>query len=125
MNTFFDSNGALLKGGQKYTIHIPAANMPPTREFWSVTIYNAKDQNFIANDAHRYSIGDRTPGIAKSPNGDLTIYIQPNAPGEPTERSNWLPSSTDGNFYLVLRTYGPNKPLIDQSWRPPLVTPAP
>ena len=50
-------------------------------------------------------------------------YIQPDQPKGPAERANWLPSPAKGNFYLVLRTYGPKQPIIDQVWAPPAVIP--
>ena len=70
----------------------------------------------MANDSMRYSIGDRTPGIVKGADNTITVYIQPDAPTDPSERANWLPPPAHGNFHLILRTYGPKQPIIDQVW---------
>jgi hypothetical protein len=69
----------------------------------------------------RYAIGDRTPGLARDTDGSITIYIQPDEPTVAAERANWLPSPKEGNFYLVMRTYGPGQPILDQTWEPPAI----
>jgi len=124
LNTFNDSQGNTLEGGGRYTVTFDRDTVPPTNEFWSITLYGA-DTNFVPNDIKRYAIGDRTPGLARNPDNSVTIYIQPDAPADPEQRANWLPSPKDGTFYLVLRTYGPRQPIIDQTWAPPPVVPTP
>ena len=124
LNTFNDPQGNPLQGGRRYTITFDEDNMPPTNEFFSVTLYGP-DTNFVPNDIKRYSIGDRTPGLTLNPDGGFTIYIQPDEPADPERRANWLPSPQDGTFYLVLRTYGPREPIIEQTWAPPHVVPSP
>ncbi|WP_182912023.1 DUF1254 domain-containing protein [Sphingomonas cavernae] len=120
---FNDVGGDPLVGGRRYAIRFGADELPPVDQFWSITMYG-RDHNFVPNDTMRYSIGDRTPDLAKAADGSLSIYIQPNPPTDPAERANWLPSPRQGSFHLVLRTYGPKQPIIDQVWVPPAVTPA-
>ena len=80
------------------------------------------DGNFVPNDIMRYSIGDRTKGIKKSADGSYTVYVQADEPKDPDKRANWLPSpSGDVGFYFVLRTYGPEKSVVDQTWTPPAI----
>lgn len=51
------------------------------------------------------------------PDGSLIIYIQKDNPG--LERvSNWLPAP-DGLFYLVLRLYWPEIPVVGLPYLPP------
>jgi Protein of unknown function (DUF1214) len=38
--------------------------IPPTSRFWSVTMYDTPNFLLVANPIGRYSIGDRTPGLA-------------------------------------------------------------
>lgn len=123
LNTFVDINGDTLADGRRYAIKFEADNMPPIKEFFSLTMYGG-DSNFVPNDIKRYSVGDRTSGIVKAPDGSVTVYVQPDEPGNSSMRANWLPSPAKGNFYLVLRTYGPKQPLIEQVWQPPAVIPA-
>lgn len=120
---FADVTGAPLTGGRRYILQFDAGGLPPVNEFWSVTMYGP-DNNFIANDAMRYSVGDRTAGLAKDSDGSLKICIGPDEPGTAAEQANWLPSPRQGSMHLVLRTYGPRQPIIDQVWTPPAVTPA-
>ena len=123
LNTFADIKGEPLVGGRRYTVQFTTDNLPPTNEFFSITMYGP-DSNFVANDSMRYSIGNRTAGIVKAADNTITVYIQPDPPTDASELANWLPSPADGNFYLILRTYGPRQPIIDQVWEPPAVTPA-
>ena len=68
----------------------------PARAFWSVTMYDTPDFYLVANQINRYSIGDRTPGLATAPDGSLTIVIQRDEPSEPERRANWLPTPGGG-----------------------------
>jgi len=49
----------------------------------------------------------------------LTIYIQSESPGGEKE-SNWLPAPA-GRFTMTLRVYLPQQPVIDGSWKPPVL----
>lgn len=35
--------------------------------------------------------------------------------------SNWLPAP-NGPFWVVLRTYGPDQPILSKSWQAPAIT---
>ncbi len=121
LNTPKDSKGELLNGNNKYEIRYTKETLPQVKEFYSLTIYKM-DGNFVPNDIMRYSIGDRTKGIKKSADGSYTVYVQADEPKDPDKRANWLPSpSGDVGFYFVLRTYGPEKSVVDQTWTPPAI----
>jgi hypothetical protein len=96
--------------------------LPKVKAFWSLTVYSP-DFNLVDNPINRYSIGDRTPALKRDPDGGLTVYIQANSPGKDKE-SNWLPSTKSGPFLLVIRTYMPEKEILDQTWQIPGVTEA-
>ena len=83
----------------------------------SITLYDPT-YNFTPNPINRYAIGDRTTGLKTDSDGGLTIYIQSTSPGEDKE-SNWLPSTTNGLFILVMRTYMPGAEIVEQKWAPP------
>ena len=51
--------------------------------------------------------------------GSLDLYIQSESPGKDKE-GNWLPAP-EGSFYAVLRMYGPEKQILDGSWKSPPV----
>ena len=74
-----------------------------------------------SNRLNRFSIGDRTPGLKKNPDGSLDIWIGRTDPGG-EKTANWLPAPASGPFSLSLRAYLARSELLDGRWRaPPLV----
>jgi hypothetical protein len=112
-----DAVGRLLDGHHDYTITMKSNALPPVGAFWSVTLYD--DHGFmVANPIGRYSIGDRTSGIVRSPDGSVTIAISHH---QPTSRAvNWLPAP-EGPFYLMMRLYQPKASVLERHWLPPRV----
>jgi hypothetical protein len=70
---FSDAQGAKLSPRGRYELRFGAGDLPPVDSFWSLAAYTEQDMNLIPNPAHRYSVGDRTPGLAQDPDGGLTI----------------------------------------------------
>lgn len=114
-----DADGEPLNGSEKYVLHFPAGHLPPVDAFWSVTLYDSTTRLMTDNPLNRYSIGDRTPGLRRNPDGSLTILIQHETPGAEHE-TNWLPAPT-GRYYLNVRAYMPRPPFLDGSYRLPAV----
>lgn len=105
-STYEDGDAVLLDGANDYVLHFNADQIPPTlaNGFWSITMYGPGFQ-LVKNPINRFSIGDRTPGLTRNPDGSLDIYIQ-NKPPAGLE-SNWLPSPASGLFRLNYRIYLP------------------
>jgi len=120
-NTTIDGSGHPLDGTKAYSMHFAPGQLPKVDGFWSITLYDPT-YNFTDNPINRYSIGDRTEGIKRDSDGGLTLYIQSASPGMDKE-SNWLPSTRNGTFVLVMRTYMPGTEIIEQQWAPPAITP--
>jgi hypothetical protein len=95
---------------------------PPVDAFWSLTMYDASDFYLVANPIGRYSIGDRTPGLATGEEGSVTIYIQRDPPDE-DKRSNWLPTP-DGRFRPLMRMYQPRAEILNGEYILPAITKA-
>ncbi len=115
-----DSNGDPLSGANAYRLTFPADRLPPARAFWSLAMYEVTPEGrafFIDNPIGRYSIGDRTPGLQKSADGSLTIYLQRERP-DSERAANWLPAPS-GPMRLVLRAYEPEESLIEGHYRAP------
>lgn len=96
------------------------ANLP-VDGFWSLTLYEVADQGqlFLTdNPLHRYSLGDRTPGLGRNADGGIDLWIQRDDPGE-GRRSNWLPAPAQGPFALIFRAYLPKPALLRGAWRLP------
>jgi hypothetical protein len=115
-----DADGNPLIGGERYELHFAPDQIPPVRFFWSMTMYDLPARQLVANPIDRYSIGGRTEGLTPEADGSLVLYIQPESPGAEKE-GNWLPSPASGEFYMVLRMYGPDGSLVDGTWTAPVV----
>jgi hypothetical protein len=119
------ATGEPLDGSKhNYTLTFPAGQLPPVNAFWSVTMYDGKTQLLIKNPIDRYLLNSTMlPGMKKSKDGALTLYIQRDSPGKALE-GNWLPAP-DGPIYLVMRLYWPKEtppsilPAGKGTWKPP------
>ena len=116
LNVQTDGQGQPLTGDKRYRLHFAPDGLPKVNAFWSLTLYG-KDNNLVANPLNRYSIGDRTPGLRRDPDGGLTLSVQSDPPGA-EQASNWLPAPK-APFYLILRTYLPAREIVEQTWQPP------
>ena len=129
-----DHNLNPLTGAKRYVAHFaPGTAPPPAEDFWSLTLYD-KNQFLVANSANRYLLNDRSR-LHYNADGSLDVYIQPNAPADPSQHDNWLPSPPPGDpanptqgFNLLMRLYGITPSAFDgvqsgSSWRPPVVLP--
>ncbi len=114
-----DGNGDAYSGARDYVLHFPAGALPPTRAFWSLTLYGP-DMFLVENAAHRYAIGDRTPGLQANADGSLDLYLEQRAPAG--HESNWLPTPA-GPFLLMMRVYLPEPSVLDGTYQLPAVMP--
>ncbi|WP_156545700.1 DUF1254 domain-containing protein [Cupriavidus sp. D384] len=116
--TDFDASGAALTGASSYEIVFPAGQEPPVNGFWSLTLYNDKHL-FHPNTLKRYSLGTKNITLKRNADGSLTLYAGAKSPGAERE-SNWLPAPS-GAFSLYIRAYWGKQPILDGSWKPPVI----
>ena len=117
-----DAAGQPLDGNGRYVLRFEAGRLPPARAFWSLAMYEVTPEGhafFTDNPLGRYSIGDRTRGLATNADGSLEIHLQHARP-EPAQEANWLPAPA-GPMRLVLRAYEPDEALLDGRFRLPAV----
>ena len=112
-------DGKLLDGTKKWVLRYEPGQLPPVNLFWSLTMYNLPGRFLVENPINRYSIGDRTAGLSQGKDGSLEIYLQNESPDVATA-SNWLPTPK-GPFFLASRMYGPRQPMIDGTWKEPVL----
>jgi len=113
-----DAAGEELDGQRCYVLRFPGDRPLEVDSFWSVTLYRRADCLLAANPMGRHSIGDRTQGLHRDPDGGLSIAIQAQAPAD---ESNWLPAPEEP-FYLVLRLYQPRRAHTESTFAyPPVV----
>jgi hypothetical protein len=114
--TEVDGDGRKLNGTHRYVLHFDKGQTPPTKAFWSLTMYNP-EHFFVENPIRRYAIGDRD-ALTYNQDGSLDLLLQHEAPSG--RESNWLPAPA-GPFSLILRIYWPTPEVMQGSWKPPAV----
>lgn len=125
--TYLRSEGdgrGLFDGPGPWRLTVPADI--PLDGFWSLSMYEATPDGqffFTDNPLNRYAIGDRSPGLVREANGDVTLHIARSDPDE-APRANWLPAPESGPFALFMRAYLPRSPLLNGGWRMPAVVAA-
>jgi len=109
-----DNEGRHLAGDRTYRLHVtPNA---PVKLYWSVTVYDRATHAFI-REAKWMSRSSLTPGIRKNKDGSVDVWFGPTAPAG--KQANWIPTNAGGEFELLFRLYGPEKPLYDKTWTLP------
>jgi hypothetical protein len=110
MQTTVDRDGNALMGARRYTVHF--TKLPPFNKpgFWSLTLYDFKNNYTVVNPINRYALGSDNKEMKVNADGSLTIYVQKDSPG-PDKQANWLPAPS-GPFYLTLRAYVPGEAMI-------------
>ena len=105
LNLENDPDGRPLDGSRRWKLVVPPLQ---AKAFWSLSMYE-KDADgrlfFTANPLNRYSIGDRTPGIQRNPDGTIEVLLHPDAPAD---TRNWLPTPK-GAYAITLRAYLPSE----------------
>lgn len=98
--------------------------LPPTNEFWSITMYSEAGY-LVPNANNTYSISSQQ-NLQFRADGSLHITISINRPSfdnDPNNATNWLPAPQDGdNFQLTLRVFWPGDDILSGDWIPPVVT---
>ncbi len=118
----FEQSGERLTGANRYIWRVPPGGVP-VDAFWSLTMYAPEDDGryfFTQNPINRFSVGDRTKGLVKNPDGSIDILIQHEQPVG-SKAANWLPAPA-GPIRLALRAYLPKAELRERRWKvPPVV----
>jgi hypothetical protein len=112
--TYHDSQGRLLKGESTYRLHV-SPNVP-VREFWAFTVYSRETAALFRNST-RLTIDSLDKGLRKNTDGSVDIYIGPTPPAG--QESNWIYTPAGKEWFPWFRTYGPEKAVMDKSWKLP------
>ncbi len=114
-----DSNGKAFDGRNAYTLTFAKEALPPIdpRAFWSLTLYDARDNLLSANSLNRYVLRPASPGLTHGKDGSLALTVAHAKPVDVPE-GNWLPAP-QGPFIVVLRTYMPQRKAQTGEWFPP------
>jgi len=119
-HSLFEPNSTeVLTGTRRYVWRVPRGGVP-VDAFWSLTMYQPEHDGryfFTENPISRYSIGDRTDGLVRNPDGSIDILIQRDKP-DGAMAANWLPAPA-GPLRLALRAYLPKAELRERRWKIP------
>ncbi len=107
-----DKDGRRLDGSKTYRLRIPAN--APVKLYWSATVYDA-DTHALIRHMSRGSRASNAPGLEKNADGSVDVYFAPTAPAG--KANNWVPTDTKGQFEVLFRLYGPEKPFFDKTWK--------
>ena len=119
--TWTDDHSAALDGSTAYVLHM--ATPPPTREGWSLTVYNLQGQ-LMANALNRYAFTSISP-ITRNADGSIDLYLQATPP-DAAHLSNWLPVTAGEGFEVTWRLFAPEPNAIPgildgSGWQPPRI----
>jgi hypothetical protein len=109
-----DNQGRPFDGGSMYRLNVPAN--APVRQYWSATAYDRATHALI-RDMKWSSRSSQTPELQKNADGSADVYFGPKAPED--KESNWVPTKAGGQFEVLFRFYGPEKPLFEKTWKLP------
>ena len=112
------TDGKPMNAMNDYVIRMQKEELPPSKAFWSITLYDLQNGFFIPNNRKKYSVGENG-GMKLNSNGGIEIYIAAERPdGVPDE--NWLPIiRKDEDLSANLRIYVPNSEKMSD-WNPPV-----
>ncbi|GEO37800.1 hypothetical protein SAE02_19480 [Skermanella aerolata] len=114
MVALHDRTGQPFDGGQTYRLTVPAD--VPAQLYWSATVYDRTTHALIRNQKWP-SRGSTTPGLQVNGDGSVDLFFGPNPPSG--KESNWIPTQAGRGWEVMMRFYGPQKPLFDKTWRLP------
>jgi hypothetical protein len=92
--------------------------LPPAKDFWSLTLYDKANGFFIPNEHKKYSVGENA-GMKLNEEGGIEIYVSAEKP-EGVQMGNWLPiNRKDEDLDIILRVYVPELEELS-SWKVPM-----
>jgi hypothetical protein len=112
--TIRDKNGEPFDGGSTY--HLGVEANAPVKLYWSATVYDRATHAFIRN-LPRPSRSSLSPDLQRNTDGSVDIWFGPRA--AEGKEANWVPTKPGGEFEVLFRFYGPEKPLFDKAWQLP------
>ena len=114
-------DGKPMNAQHDYVIRMSKDETPPSKAFWSVTLYDLKNGFFIPNDRKKYSVGENA-GMKLDKDGGIAIYVAAEKPKDVPEE-NWLPiNRKDEALDLVMRIYAPDMKKM-KTWKVPNAVP--
>ncbi len=109
-----DSTGRILDGSRTYRLTLPPN--PPTKNFWSVDIYDTQTRSLLQTDNPYPSLMSLSGTVEEESDGSIVLWFGPTAPAG--KEQNWIQTVPGKSWFPMLRLYGPLQPWFDKLWRP-------
>jgi hypothetical protein len=109
--TVKDKDGRHFAGDGTYRLTVPAH--APVTQYWSATVYDRATHAFI-REMPRAGRSSQSSGLQEKADGSVDIWFGPRAPAG--KEPNWVPTNPNGQFEVLFRFYGPQKPVFDKTW---------
>lgn len=110
LEAFKDAQGMPLQGDQNYSLRIPAE--VPSEIFWALNVYDLQTGGFFEKSP---KVGvDSYQKIKANDDGTIDVVFGPNAPKD--KNANWIYTRPGKKWFALFRLYGPEKPVLMQSW---------
>jgi hypothetical protein len=111
------SDGKQMNAQHDYVLRMSKDELPPSRAFWSLTLYDLENGFFIPNDHKKYSVGENA-GYQLNADGGIEIYVSAEKPKGVAEE-NWLPiNREDIGINGMFRIYVPDAEKM-KTWKTP------
>jgi hypothetical protein len=107
-----DKAGDPFDGVKTYRLNVPA-NVP-AKDFWSFVLYDPQTRSELQTGQPLPSKNNKREKLIVNADGSVDLYIGPKAPAG--KESNWTPTRPGGQFEVLFRLYGPEKPFFDKTW---------
>jgi len=113
-----DANKKYFDGSKTYKVVLPKGI--PQAKFWSLTLYDNQTRSMLETPQRYPRAGSQTypsPAAEADSDGSTTVYFSPTQPAG-VKRGNWIQTTPDKGWFIILRLYSPLEPFFDKSWRP-------
>jgi hypothetical protein len=110
--TTYDASGYPLYGWYSYWLRIPPK--VPAEQCWAVSIYNLETAGFIS-DSLSVGVDAYKKNLQKNGDGSIDIFFSPTAPAG--RETNWIHTAQDKRWFARFDFYGPEKGILDKTWR--------
>src|SRR5271165_42299 len=115
---FADADKNDLDGSKTYKVTLPP-NIP-AEKFWSLTLYDNQSRSMLQTPQRYPRAGSQsypTPAASADADGSTTVYFSATKPAG-VKDGNWIQTSPDKGFNVMLRLYSPLEPFFTKQWRP-------
>ena len=110
--TYKDAHGDMLNGSNTYKLSMPAD--VPVAQFWQIPVYSNQTRSLINTGSP--ATKSSTDRLITNDDGSVDVYFGPEPPKG--MKQNWVKTIPDEGWFVLLRLYGPQAPILDKTWKP-------